>query len=61
VFVKEVAWRKRAAKELLPGLIAYDNKIKNSIGLRQQERLTSEQAVEIAVCQSFHRDISLSF
>ncbi len=61
VFVKEVAWRKRAAKELLPGLVAYDNKIKNSIGLRQQERLTSEQAVEIAVCQSYHRDISLSF
>ncbi len=60
-FVKEVTWRKRAAKELLPGLIAYDDKIKNSIGLRQQERLTSEQAAEIAVCKSFHQDISLSF
>jgi len=60
-FVKEITWRKRAAKELLPGLIAYDDKIKNSIGLRQQDRLTSEQAAEIAVCKSFHQDISLSF
>jgi tripartite ATP-independent transporter DctM subunit len=61
IFAKEVVWRKRAAKDLLPGLIAYDDAIKNSIGLRQQERLTSEQAAEIAVCQSFHRDISLNF
>ncbi len=61
IFRQEVVWRKRAAKELLPGLIAYDDKIKNSIGLRQQERLTSEQAAEIAVCKSYHRDISLSF
>jgi tripartite ATP-independent transporter DctM subunit len=61
IFADEVTWRQRAAIELLPGLIAYDNAIKNSIGLRQQERLTSVQAEEIAVCQSFHRDISLNF
>jgi hypothetical protein len=61
IFSTEVTWRKRASAELLPGLIAYDNAIKNSIGLRQQERLTTEQAKEIVVCQSFHRDISLNF
>mgnify|MGYP004007157577 CR=1 FL=1 len=61
LYRSEINWRKRAADELLPGLIVYDDAIKNSIGLRQQERLTSEQAAEIAVCQSFHRDISLNF
>ena len=61
IFGAEVAWRKRAAKEMLPGLITYDNAIKNNIGLRLQERLTSEQAAEIAICKSVHRDISLAF
>jgi hypothetical protein len=46
---------------MLPGLITYDNAIKNNIGLRLQERLTSEQAAEIAICKSVHRDISLAF
>jgi len=61
IYQAEVAWRSRAARELMAGLIQYDNAIKGTIGLRQQERLTSEQAADIAVCQSFHRDISLNF
>ena len=51
----------RAADELLPGLSAYDDAIKHSIGLRVQERLTQEQARVVAECQSVHRDISLHF
>ena len=61
LFASEVAWRKRAAGELLAGLAAYDEAIKDTIGLRQQARLSSEQAAEVASCQSHHRDISLSF
>ena len=61
IYATEVAWRKRAAKEMLPGLITYDTAIKNNIGLRLQVRLTSEQAAEIAICKSVHRDISLAF
>jgi hypothetical protein len=60
-FAEEVAWRTRAAQELLPGLAAYDDAIKHSIGLRVQERLTQEQARLIAECQSVHRDVSLHF
>ena len=60
-YAEEVAWRTRAAQELLPGLAAYDDAIRHSIGLRVQERLTQEQARLIAECQSVHRDVSLHF
>ena len=57
-YAEEVAWRTRAADELLPGLSAYDDAIKHNIGLRVQERLTKEQARLIAECKSVHRDVS---
>jgi len=57
----EVAWRTRAADDLLPGLSIYDTAIKHSIGLRVQERLTKDQARVIAECKSVHRDVSLHF
>jgi hypothetical protein len=60
-YAEEVAWRTRAAQELLPGLVAYDDAIKHSIGLRVQERLTKEQAKLVAECQSVHRNVSLYF
>jgi tripartite ATP-independent transporter DctM subunit len=57
----DVAWRSRAAKELAPGLKAYEEQIRGTIGLRLQQRLPKDQALEIASCNSGHRDISLSF
>ncbi len=57
----EIAWRRKAETELAPALAEYDEAIKDSIGLRMQARLTTEQAKEIARCQSVHRDISLNF
>ena len=60
-YAEEVAWRTRAAQELLPGLAAYDEAIRHNIGLRVQERLTNAQARLVAECQSGHRDISLHF
>ena len=57
----EVAWRTRAARELLPGLDEYAAAIRYNIGARVQERLREDQVPEIAACRSDHRDISLSF
>ena len=54
-------WRKKAEKELLPQLIIFDDSIKDTIGLRLQEKLTKEQAKFVAKCNSIHRDISLNF
>ena len=60
-FAKEVEWRRRAKAELATDLAAYDDAIKNTIGLRLQERLSSAQAADVASCLSVHRDISLQF
>ncbi|CAN0121008.1 unnamed protein product [Discosporangium mesarthrocarpum] len=57
----ELVWRQRAAKDLLPGLVTYEAAIRDTIGLRSQPRLSSDQAVEVASCLSIHRDISLNF
>ncbi len=58
---KEVEWRQAAAKAMLPGLMAYESTIRDTIGLRQQARLPEDQAAGVANCMAHHRDISLSF
>ncbi len=60
-YAEDLAWRQRAAAELLPGLQAYEAGIRDTIGLRQQRRLPEEQAVAVASCNAHHRDISLHF
>ena len=57
----ELAWRQSAAKDLLSGLVTFETAIRDTIGLRSQPRLNSDQAVEVASCLSIHRDISLNF
>jgi hypothetical protein len=57
----EVAWRSRAAQELGPELETYDLTIRQTIGMRLQERLTSDQAENIASCLAVHKDLSLYF
>ena len=61
LYATEVTWRDRAAGELAAGLASYDDAIKNSIGIRLQDRLPSSIARSVAVCRSKHRDISLNF
>ena len=61
VHAKELQWRQAAAKTALPGLVAYESAIRDTIGLRQQAKLPEDKAPEIAGCMAYHRDISLSF
>ena len=61
IYLIEKQWRAEAEKKLLPQLVNFDNSIKDTIGLRLQERLTKEQAKFVANCRSIHRDISLNF
>ena len=61
LYAAEVDWRRRAAVEIAPALASYDNAIKDSIGLRLQQRLSADQIKEVASCQSIHRDYSLQF
>ncbi len=61
LFAEEVRWREAAAESLLAPLNAYNNAIRDSIGLRSQSRLPQHRAKAVASCLSHHRDISLSF
>ncbi|MFT5180559.1 MAG: tripartite ATP-independent transporter DctM subunit [Alphaproteobacteria bacterium] len=61
LYAVEVTWRKRAASELFADLSSYDDAIKNSIGIRQQDRLPKRIARSVAACRAQHRDISLNF
>jgi len=61
IFELEVKWRQIAAREIAVALGEYEVAISDTIGLRQQERLSPEQAGEIASCKAVHRDISLDF
>ncbi len=61
IFRAELVWRSRAATELAPGLAAYELAIRDTIGVRQQDRPTGEQASALSGCLAVHRDISLNF
>jgi tripartite ATP-independent transporter DctM subunit len=58
---KEVAWRQKAAHDALPGLQSYEAAIRNTIGLRKQERVPADVVPSVAACNAHHRDISLRF
>ncbi|MBP5855936.1 TRAP transporter large permease subunit [Marivibrio halodurans] len=57
----EIAWRSQAAEQLLPKVIAYDEAVRDTIGLRLLERLPRRVALYVADCNSVHRDISVNF
>lgn len=61
VYESDVAWRQKASQTLLPGLSAYEAAIRNTIGLRKQERLPASIVPTIAACTAYHRDLSLQF
>ncbi len=60
-FDDELAWRGAASTQLSGALASYEAAIRDSIGLRQQARLSQDVAEEVASCQSIHRDVSLYF
>jgi hypothetical protein len=58
----EAAWRAAAADgPLLAALAALEAETRDTLGLREQERLQRATALTVARCLSEHRDISLSF
>ena len=58
---ESLAWRTAATDKVKPGIDAYVTAIGDTIGLRMLERLPEKIALEVAVCRSDHRDLSLSF
>jgi hypothetical protein len=61
VYEGELAWRQKAAQSVLPALRLYEVAIRNTIGMRKQEKLPQSTVPTIAACTSQHRDVSLQF
>ncbi len=61
MYAADVTWRQQAAGDMLSGIESFKAAIADTIGLRQQSRLSPEQSKIVAECISKHRDISLSF
>ena len=61
-YEEEVDWRTEAAsQDLLPKVQAYEESIRGTIGLRQQQNMPRDVGLFIAGCNSGHRDVSLYF
>jgi len=61
IYAEQKAWRGDAKQKVGPGLEAYEEAVRGTIGLRMQKRLPREPALFVAGCNSGHRDISLNF
>lgn len=57
----EAAWRKEIKSGPYKDLVSFEKFTQNNLGLREQERLTSEQVDIITPCLAKHRNISLQF
>ena len=61
LYSEQVEWRTDAAISILPKLITYEDLMRETIGIRDQAKLTKQQALFVAKCQANHRDVSLNF
>jgi len=57
----EMQWRSEAETAIYAELRAYESEMAKTIGIREQDRLSREQALAVASCSSHHRDVSLNF
>jgi len=60
-YAAEMQWREIAVPALYTELTAYESVMKDTIGIRQQDKLSRKQALSVASCSSHHRDLSLNF
>ena len=57
----QMQWRTEADNSLAAPVAEYEEAIRSTIGIRQQSRLSKDQALYVAACDADHRDISLNF
>ena len=60
-FAAQAEWRRAAEGDLKTGIETYLVAVSDTLGARQQPRLSREQALYIAGCSAAHRDLSLNF
>ena len=57
----QATWRLKADQKIKSKLLLYLSSISETLGARQQPKLTRSQALYLAKCNSGHRDLSLNF
>ncbi len=60
-YTKQLEWRANAEGDFAKAVANYQDALRSTVGMRQQNRMTREQGLFVAGCQSGHRDISLNF
>ncbi len=57
----QLTWRAAAEQKVKPGLETYLAAMADTVGVRQQPRLSRDQALYLSSCNAVHRDVSLNF
>lgn len=60
-YQEQLVWRAAASETVKADLEAYLGAIAESVGSRQQPRLSRDQALYLASCNAVHKDLSLNF
>ncbi len=60
-YIEQIQWRTLAMESLAAPIGSYEETIRSTIGVRQQSKLSQNQALYVAACDADHRDISLNF
>jgi tripartite ATP-independent transporter DctM subunit len=61
LYQDQTEWRAKAEAEIAPKLAIYTDSLRTTLGLKDQQDFTREQALFVASCVSDHRDVSLNF
>jgi hypothetical protein len=61
LYQEQLEWRANAEAQIAPKLESYVASLRTTLGLREQSKFTRKQALFVASCASYHRDVSLNF
>ena len=56
-----LAWRGGIERETTTALVDLETSLRDTLGIRSQQRMNREQALHVAACNSGHTDVSLNF
>ena len=57
----ELAWRRDVDPDVAETIVSLEADLRETLGIRSQQRMSREQALSVAACNADHRDVSLNF
>ena len=61
IYSDETAWRSKVDPSVVDKLVIYEEALRDTLGIRSQQKMSRAQALYVASCNSGHRDVSLNF